>query len=388
MKDFLFTSESVSQGHPDKIADQISDAILDEALAQDKQARVACEVLVTTGMVVIAGEISTTAHLDIPQIARNIIKEIGYTDSKMGFDHKTCAVICSIDKQSEDIANGIQATEDKDLGAGDQGLVFGYAVDETDHLMPMSIYYAHRLVQELDKARQDGRIDFIWPDSKSQVTVEYKDGKPQRIDRVVISTQHTPDVDPQKADFQNAIMDEVILKVLPAEYLDENTKYCINPNGRFVIGGPTGDCGLTGRKVIVDTYGGHGAHGGGAFSGKDPSKVDRSAAYVARHIAKNIVKAKLASKCLLQLSYVIGQPEPISLMVNTFGTGQAEDKKLVKAIEQLWSLKPSGIIQKLELLSPKYLKTATYGHFGRKEKEFTWEKEDKNEALKDALKAL
>ena len=384
MQDGLFTSESVSSGHPDKIADQLSDAILDEVLHQDANGRVACESLITTGMVVIAGEISTQAHLDIPKIVRSIIKDIGYTDAKIGFDYKTCAIISSIDEQSQDIANGIQPTEDKDLGAGDQGLVFGYAVNETSDLMPVSIHYAHKLVQELDNARKEKRIDFIWPDSKSQVTVEYKNGVPKRIDRVVISTQHSPDVEPTHKNFQSAVMDEVILKVLPSQLLDHKTQYCVNPNGRFVIGGPMGDCGLTGRKIIVDTYGGHGGHGGGAFSGKDPSKVDRSAAYAARHIAKNIVKAGLAEKCLLQLSYVIGIPQPISLMINTFGTSQVSQESLVKAVSKLWDLSPSGIIKEFDLLSPQYLKTATYGHFGRNEG-FAWEKENKVEALKDML---
>ena len=388
MQDGLFTSESVSRGHPDKIADQLSDAILDEVLAQDPNGRVACESLITTGMVVIAGEISTQAQLDIPNIVRNTIKDIGYIDAKMGFDYKTCAVISSIDEQSQDIANGIQATENKELGAGDQGLVFGYAVNETACLMPASIKYAHKLVQKLDEARREGRIDFIWPDSKSQVTVEYKNGIPKRIDRVVVSTQHSPDVDPNHKKFQSAIMDEVILQALPSKFLDNKTKYYINPNGRFVIGGPMGDCGLTGRKIIVDTYGGHGAHGGGAFSGKDPSKVDRSAAYAARHIAKNIVKANLADKCLLQLSYIIGHPQPIALMVNSFGTSKVSEEVLIKAILELWDLTPSSIIKEFNLLSPKYLKTAAYGHFGRDEDSFDWEKENKVEQLKDVVRTL
>lgn len=387
MRDFLFTSESVSRGHPDKIADQISDAILDKALTKDRKSYVACETLVTTGMVVVAGEMTTQAHLDIPHIARKTIQNIGYVDNKMGFDYKTCAVISAIGKQSEDIAE-IVHPEDQPLGAGDQGLVFGYAVNETTDLMPMSIQYAHRLVQELDKARKDKRIDFIWPDSKSQVTVEYQNGLPKRIDRVVISTQHIPDICPKDKKFQEAIRDEVIEKVLPTHLRDDKTKYCINPSGKFVTGGPMGDCGMTGRKVIVDTYGGHGAHGGGAFSGKDPSKVDRSAAYATRHIAKNIVKSGLASKCLLQISYVIGQSQPISLMVNTFGTGHVNEDILAKAIKKVWDLSPAGIIQEFDLLSPKYLKTATYGHFGRSEEGFTWENTNKVEALKEAIQTV
>ncbi len=388
MQDGLFTSESVSRGHPDKIADQLSDAVLDEVLTQDITGRVACESLITTGMVVVAGEISTRAHLDIPHIVRNTIKNIGYVDAEMGFDYKTCAVISSIDEQSKDIANGIQATETKELGAGDQGFVFGYAVNETASLMPASIQYAHYLVQKLDEVRREKRIDFIWPDSKSQVTVEYRNGIPKRIDRVVVSTQHHPDVDPSHKKFQSAIMEEVIFKALPSKLLDDKTKYNINPNGRFVIGGPMGDCGLTGRKIIVDTYGGHGAHGGGAFSGKDPSKVDRSAAYAARHIAKNIVKANLANKCLLQLSYIIGQPQPIALMVNTFGTSKISEGIFIKAISELWDLTPSNIIREFDLLSPKYLKTSAYGHFGRDEDTFTWEKENKVEQLKDIVQTL
>ena len=388
MQDGLFTSESVSRGHPDKIADQLSDAVLDEVLTQDIDGRVACESLITTGMVVIAGEISTQAHLDIPHIVRNTIKDIGYIDAEMGFDYKTCAIISSIDKQSQDIANGIQATETKELGAGDQGLVFGYAVNETASLMPASIQYAHQLVQKLDEARKEKRVDFIWPDSKSQVTVEYKNGIPKRIEHVVVSTQHCPDIDPSHKRFQSAIMEEVIFKALPSKLLDDKTKYDVNPNGRFVIGGPMGDCGLTGRKIIVDTYGGHGAHGGGAFSGKDPSKVDRSAAYAARHIAKNIVKANLANKCLLQLSYIIGQPQPIALMINTFGTSKIGEEILIKAISELWDLTPLRIIREFDLLSPRYLKTAAYGHFGRDEGTFTWERENKVEQLKDVVKVL
>ena len=388
MQNGLFTSESVSRGHPDKIADQLSDAILDEVLSQDSNGRVACESLITTGMVVIAGEISTQARLDIPSIVRQTIKNIGYTDAAMGFDYKTCAIISSIDEQSQDIANGIQATDTKEMGAGDQGLVFGYAVNETACLMPASIKCAHQLVQKLEEARREKSIDFIWPDSKSQVTVEYENGICKRIDHVVVSTQHGPDIDPAHKDFQSAIMDEVILKALPSQLLDNKTKYDINPNGRFVIGGPMGDCGLTGRKIIVDTYGGHGAHGGGAFSGKDPSKVDRSAAYAARHITKNVVRAGLANKCLLQLSYVIGQPQPISLMMNTFGTSQVSEKVLRKAIFQIWDLTPSSIIREFDLLSPKYLKTAAYGHFGREEDTFTWERENKVEQLKDIVRTL
>ena len=379
---FIFTSESVSEGHPDKIADQISDAILDAILAQDIKARVACETLVTTGMAVIAGEITTTAYADMPSIVRETIKEIGYTDSAMGFDYETCAVLVSIDKQSPDISQGVSEGEGlhKEQGAGDQGLMFGYACNETPELMPMPIQLAHQLVAKLAEVRKSGQLDFLRPDSKSQVSVEYVDGKPSRIDTVVISTQHTPDVTHKR--IEEEVIAEVVKKVIPAHLLDANTRYFINPTGRFVVGGPMGDCGLTGRKIIVDTYGGMGRHGGGAFSGKDPSKVDRSAAYMGRYVAKNLVASGLCDRCEVQIAYAIGVAEPVSVMVNTFGTGKLPEERLSALVRETFDMRPRAIIEQLDLLRPIYRKTAAYGHFGRELPEFTWERTDKAALLK------
>ncbi len=386
MKNYLFTSESVSEGHPDKVSDQISDGILDAILKDDPQGRVACETMVTTGMAVIAGEITTKTYVDFPEVVRNTIQNIGYTDSSMGFDYKTCAVLASIDRQSPDIAMGVDSDSNKEQGAGDQGIMFGYAVNETPEQMPLTIQYSHRLVEELSKARKSGKLPFIWPDSKSQVTVEYVDGVAKRIDAVVISTQHSPDVElPQ---IKEAVMEEVVKKVIPEKWVDSSTKYYINPTGRFVFGGPQADCGLTGRKIIVDTYGGHGAHGGGAFSGKDPSKVDRSAAYATRHIAKNIVAAGLADRCLIQVAYAIGVPHPVSINVNDYGTSKHSPELLEKAVRELWDLRPASIVETYDLLKPRYAKTAAYGHFGREGEEFTWEKLDKVDALKDLAKSF
>ena len=379
---FIFTSESVSEGHPDKVADQISDAILDAILAQDPKARVACETLVTTGMAVIAGEITTTAYADMPSIVRDTIKEIGYTDSAMGFDYETCAVLVSIDKQSPDIAQGVSEGEGlhKEQGAGDQGLMFGYACNETPELMPMPIQLAHQLVARLAEVRKSGQLNFLRPDSKSQVSVEYVDGKPSRIDTVVISTQHTPDVTHKK--IEEEVIAEVVRKVIPAHLLDADTRYFINPTGRFVVGGPMGDCGLTGRKIIVDTYGGMGRHGGGAFSGKDPSKVDRSAAYMSRYVAKNLVAAGLCDRCEVQVAYAIGVAQPVSVMVNTFGTGKLPEERLSALVRETFDMRPRAIIEQLDLLRPIYRKTAAYGHFGRELPEFTWERTDKAALLK------
>ncbi len=379
---FIFTSESVSEGHPDKVADQISDAILDAILAQDPKARVACETLVTTGMAVIAGEITTTAYADIPLIVRETIKEIGYTDSAMGFDYETCAVLVSIDKQSPDISQGVSEGEGlhKEQGAGDQGLMFGYACNETPEFMPMPIQLAHQLVAKLAEVRKSGQLDFLRPDSKSQVSVEYIDGTPSRIDTVVISTQHTPDVTHKR--IEEEVIAEVIKKVIPAHLLDANTRYFINPTGRFVVGGPMGDCGLTGRKIIVDTYGGMGRHGGGAFSGKDPSKVDRSAAYMGRYVAKNLVAAGLCDRCEVQVAYAIGVAEPVSVMVHTFGTGKVTEERLSALVRETFDMRPRAIIEQLDLLRPIYRKTAAYGHFGRELPEFTWERTDKAALLK------
>ncbi|NTV49453.1 MAG: methionine adenosyltransferase [Geobacteraceae bacterium] len=378
----IFTSESVSEGHPDKVADQISDAILDAILAQDPKARVACETLVTTGMAVIAGEITTTAYADMPSIVRETIKEIGYTDSAMGFDYETCAVLVSIDKQSPDISQGVSEGEGlhKEQGAGDQGLMFGYACNETPELMPMPIQLAHQLVAKLAEVRKSGKLDFLRPDSKSQVSVEYFDGKPSRIDTVVISTQHTPDVTHKR--IEEEVIAEVVKKVIPAHLLDANTRYFINPTGRFVVGGPMGDCGLTGRKIIVDTYGGMGRHGGGAFSGKDPSKVDRSAAYMGRYVAKNLVAAGLADRCEVQVAYAIGVADPVSINVNTFGTGKVSEDRMAELVRETFDMRPAAIIQQLDLLRPIYRKTAAYGHFGRELPEFTWERTDKAALLK------
>ncbi|GFE62308.1 methionine adenosyltransferase [Geobacter sp. AOG2] len=379
---FIFTSESVSEGHPDKVADQVSDAILDAILTQDKTARVACETLVTTGMAVIAGEITTNAVINYSEIVRNTIKEIGYTDSEMGFDADTCAVLVSIDRQSPDIAQGVNEGDGlhKEQGAGDQGLMFGYACNETPELMPMPIQLAHELVAKLAEVRKSGQLDFLRPDSKSQVSVEYVDGKPSRIDTVVISTQHTPDV--THKEIEERVIAEVVKKVIPANLLDADTRYFINPTGRFVVGGPMGDCGLTGRKIIVDTYGGMGRHGGGAFSGKDPSKVDRSAAYMGRYVAKNLVAAGLCERCEVQVAYAIGVAQPVSIMVHTFGTGKVNEDRLAELVREVFDMRPRAIIEQLDLLRPIYKKTAAYGHFGRELPEFSWEKTDKAEILK------
>ncbi len=382
MTDFLFTSESVGEGHPDKVADQISDAVLDAILEQDSQARVACETLVTTGMAMIAGEITTSAYADLPAIVRQTIKEIGYDDSAIGFDYETCAVMTSIDHQSPDISQGVSEGEGlfKEQGAGDQGLMFGFACDETPELMPMPITFAHKLMQKLATVRKTGKLDFLRPDSKSQVSIQYIDDQPTRIDTVVISTQHSPDV--SYDDLKEAVIEEVIKPILPANLLDSNTRYLINPTGRFVVGGPMGDCGLTGRKIIVDTYGGHGSHGGGAFSGKDPSKVDRSASYMARYVAKNIVAAGLARKCEVQLAYAIGVAEPVSVMINTFGTGKIPSNQIAMVVRDEFDMRPAAIIKQLNLLRPIYRQTAAYGHFGRELPGFTWEITDRVESLK------
>jgi S-adenosylmethionine synthetase len=376
MNDYLFTSESVTEGHPDKMADQISDAVLDAVLQQDKKGRVACETLLKTGYVMIAGEITTTARIDYPRLAREVVKDIGYTAGEMGFDGNTCGVLVAVDQQSPDIGQGVDVG-----GAGDQGMMFGYACDETPELMPAPIQYAHAVTKALSKARRAG-LDFLRPDGKSQISVEYRDGKVARIDTVVVSSQHSAEVSNKK--LHAAIREEVIARALPKRLLDKKTKIHINPTGRFVIGGPMGDTGVTGRKIIVDTYGGMGRHGGGAFSGKDPSKVDRSAAYMGRHIAKNVVAAGLASRCEVQVAYAIGVAEPVSVMVETFGTGTVADEKIVRAIRAVFDLKPRGIIEGLNLLRPIYRKTAAFGHFGRTEKSFTWEATDKKDALRDA----
>jgi S-adenosylmethionine synthetase len=385
-KDFLFTSESVSEGHPDKMCDQISDAILDAHLAGDPDSRVACEALTKTGMVVVAGEITSKERVSYNEIVRDVVRDIGYTDSAMGFDGNTCAILSAVERQSPDISQGVTENEGlhKEQGAGDQGMMFGYACDETPELMPFPIQTAHRLVQYLAKIRKGGEAPFLRPDAKSQVTVEYKDGRPVRVASVVISTQHTPEVDNKK--LRDTVIDGVIRAVIPAEYLGKDTVYHVNPTGRFVIGGPQGDCGLTGRKIIVDTYGGMGRHGGGAFSGKDPSKVDRSAAYMARYIAKNIVAAKLARKCEVQLAYVIGVADPVSICVDTFDTGTISESQISKIVREVFSLTPKGIIQTLDLKRPIYRSTAAYGHFGRAPENggFTWERTDKVEAIKKA----
>jgi len=387
--DFLFTSESVSEGHPDKVADQISDAILDAIFTQDPHSRVAAETLTNTGLVVLAGEITTGANVDYIQVARDTIKRIGYDNTDYGIDYKGCAVLVAYDKQSQDIAQGVDHASDDELdtGAGDQGLMFGYACDETPELMPAPIYFAHRLVERQAQLRKDGRLPFLRPDAKSQVTMRYVDGKPHSIDTVVLSTQHSPDQSEtatrMKASFTEAIIEEIIKPVLPNEWL-QDTRFLINPTGRFVVGGPQGDCGLTGRKIIVDTYGGACPHGGGAFSGKDPTKVDRSAAYAARYVAKNIVAAGLARQCQIQVAYAIGVARPMNITVYTEGTGVIPDDQIAKLVAEHFDLRPKGIIQMLDLLRPIYSKTAAYGHFGREEPEFTWEKTDKAALLRDA----
>ncbi len=378
----LFTSESVSEGHPDKVADQISDAILDALLTEDSAARVACETLVKTGMVLVAGEITTSAWVDLENVVRQTVREIGYNSSDMGFDWESCAVLNAIGKQSADIAMGVDESEDHEQGAGDQGLMFGYATNETDVLMPAPITYAHRLVKRQAEVRKNGTLPWLRPDAKSQVTFRYTDGKPTGVDAVVLSTQHNPDIDQNT--LHAAVMDEIIRPVLPAEWLDKDTKYFINPTGRFVIGGPVGDCGLTGRKIIVDTYGGMARHGGGAFSGKDPSKVDRSAAYAGRYVAKNIVAAGLAERCEIQVSYAIGVAEPTSISVETFGTGRIADSRIVELVREHFDLRPRGLVKMLDLLRPIYKNTAAYGHFGRTDADFTWEHTDKAEALREA----
>jgi S-adenosylmethionine synthetase len=382
MSDFLFTSESVSEGHPDKVADQISDAILDAILAQDPYARVAAETLTNTGLVVLAGEITTTANVDYIHVARNTIKRIGYDNTEYGIDYKGCAVLVAYDKQSPDIAQGVDRASDDFLnqGAGDQGLMFGYACDETPTLMPLPIYLAHRVVERQAELRHDGRLPWLRPDAKSQVTIRYVDGKPHSINTVVLSTQHAPEM--TLAQIREAAIEEIIKPVLPKELIKGNINFLVNPTGRFVIGGPQGDCGLTGRKIIVDTYGGAAPHGGGAFSGKDPSKVDRSAAYAGRYVAKNIVAAGLATRCLVQVSYAIGVAKPTSVMVDTYGTGKISNEKLTELVLRHFDLRPKGIVQMLDLLRPIYENTAAYGHFGREEPDFTWEAIDKAAALR------
>lgn len=383
-RSFLFTSESVSEGHPDKVADQVSDAVLDALIRQDPLSRVACETLVNTGMVIMSGEISSEAHVDYAEVARSTVRDIGYVSSEMGFDADTCAVIIALDKQSGDIAQGVNTGQglDHDQGAGDQGLMFGYACTETECLMPFPIHYAHLLVKQQSLARKSGRLPWLRPDAKSQVSVRYEDGRPATVDTIVLSTQHAPDVIHEE--LSEAVIEEIIKPVIPADMLSSETRFLVNPTGRFVIGGPVGDCGLTGRKVIVDTYGGMAHHGGGAFSGKDPSKVDRSAAYAGRYVAKNVVAAGLASRCEVQVAYAIGVAKPVSLMVNTFGTAVIAEEQIEKLIREHFDLRPKAIIDHLDLLRPIYRGTAAYGHFGRSEPEFTWEHTDKAPALKEA----
>lgn len=379
-KEYLFTSESVSEGHPDKIADQISDAILDAILAQDKSARVACETFVKTGMVLVGGEVTTSAWVDIEQITRQVIRDIGYNSSEMGFDWESCAVMSAIGKQSQDIAQGVDRAINENQGAGDQGLMFGYASNETAVLMPAPIYYAHELVKRQAELRKEDILAWLRPDAKSQITFRYADGKPVGITAVVLSTQHHPDIEQNQ--LVEAVIEEIIKPTLPEEWIDKNTKFYVNPTGRFVIGGPLGDCGLTGRKIIVDTYGGMARHGGGCFSGKDPSKVDRSAAYAARYVAKNIVAAGIADRCELQVSYAIGVAEPISIYVDTFGTGKISDKQITQLVRDHFDLRPYGIIKMLDLLKPIYRQTASYGHFGREDINISWEKTDKADTLR------
>lgn len=379
---FIFTSESVSEGHPDKAADQISDAVVDALLAQDKKSRIACETMIKTGMVILAGEVTTDAWVDTEELVRNVVCEIGYDNGEVGFDGKTCAVINAIGKQSADIAMGVDDSEDHEQGAGDQGLMFGYASNETDVLMPAPITYSHRLVEKHAEIRKSKTLSWLRPDAKSQITFRYENHKPIAIDAVVLSTQHSPDIGGKE--LEEAVMEEIIQPTLPKEWLHSGTQYFINPTGQFIIGGPVGDCGLTGRKIIVDTYGGMARHGGGAFSGKDPSKVDRSAAYMARYVAKNIVAAGLAERCELQVSYAIGVAEPTSISIETFGTGKISEDKMVAIIRDHFDLRPKGLIAQLDLLKPIYRKTAAYGHFGRTEDSFSWEKTDKVDALKEA----
>ncbi|MFP3981511.1 MAG: methionine adenosyltransferase [Desulfobacterales bacterium] len=382
-KSYLFTSESVTEGHPDKVADKISDSILDALIAQDKRCRVACETLVTTGLAFIAGEITAQATVDFPDIVRQTVREIGYNSSDMGFDWQTCSVLTTIDKQSPDIAQGVDEGKGlfKEQGAGDQGLMFGYACDETDELMPMPILYAHKLTQRLAEARKNNTLNFLRPDGKSQVTIEYVDGRPKRVDTVVISTQHNADVTYDQ--IKEGVIEEVVKKVVPAEMIGDDTKYFINPTGKFEVGGPMGDCGLTGRKIIVDTYGGQGSHGGGAFSGKDPSKVDRSASYMARHIAKNIVAAGVARKCEVQIAYAIGVAEPVSILVDFLNTGKIAEDQATKIIRDVFDLRPAAITEYLDLMRPIFNKTSAYGHFGRNDPDFTWEKTNKAEEIKE-----
>ena len=385
---FLFTSESVTEGHPDKVADAISDSVLDAILTEDKHARVACETMVTTGMALVAGEITARCKVDIPAIARERIREIGYDSSETGFDWKTCSVMTSLDQQSADIAQGVDEDDGlfKEQGAGDQGLMFGYACDETPELMPAPIMFAHKLTRCLTAKRKEGSLPFLRPDGKSQVTVEYQDNEPRRVDTIVVSSQHDPDVDYD--DLKSAIIENVVKEAIPPGMIDARTRFFINPTGRFVTGGPMGDCGLTGRKIIVDTYGGFGSHGGGAFSGKDPSKVDRSASYMGRHIAKNIVAAELAKKCKVQIAYAIGVAEPVSIQVNTYGTGTVEENRIESIVREVFDLRPAAIIEYLDLLRPIYAQTAAYGHFGRNEPDFSWENPNKAEAIKSLAKEI
>jgi S-adenosylmethionine synthetase len=380
---YYFTSESVTEGHPDKVADAISDSILDNIMAQDQNCRVACETLVTTGLAFIAGEITTECYVDMPQVVRDTIRDIGYSSSRMGFDYRTCSVITSIDRQSPDISQGVTAGEGlyKDQGAGDQGLMFGFASDETPELMPMPITYAHKLCRRLTTVRKNGSLDFLRPDGKSQVTIEYENGTPKRVDAVVVSAQHKDDVTYE--DLREALIEEVIKKVIPRDMTDGDTRYFINPTGRFVIGGPMGDCGLTGRKIIVDTYGGQGSHGGGCFSGKDPSKVDRSASYMGRHIAKNIVASGVAKKCEIQIAYAIGVAEPVSVMVDLMGTGVIPKQRIEEIVKEVFDLRPAAIIEYLDLLRPIYRMTSAYGHFGRSEEELTWEKTNQADIIRE-----